>query len=58
VEPIVTTIKGTAEALGIGRTKIYDLINAGELETVKIGTRRLVTIASIRKLVEPEQRPS
>jgi len=34
--------------LGIGRSKLYELMNTGQLETVKLGTRTLVRVASIR----------
>jgi excisionase family DNA binding protein len=52
VEPIATTIKGAAQALGVGRTTIYDLIRQDRLEKVKLGRRTLITTASIRKLIE------
>jgi hypothetical protein len=43
--------------LAIGKTKLGELIAEGELESVRIGARRLVKIASIRRLagVEPDQ---
>jgi excisionase family DNA binding protein len=43
--------------LAIGKTKLSELIAQGELESVRIGARRLVKIASIRQLAgaEPEQ---
>ena len=50
MEPFCLSINDTAQALGIGRTKIYELINAGRLETVKIGRRTLVRIDSIRAI--------
>ncbi|MFS0738687.1 helix-turn-helix domain-containing protein [Sphingomonas sp. 1P06PA] len=37
---------------GIGRSKLYELIKSGDLKTVKIGTATLVTMASLRRLVE------
>jgi excisionase family DNA binding protein len=49
---ISTTVKGAADMIGIGRTKIYELINDGKLETIKIGRRRLVKTDSIRALVD------
>ena len=52
MEPLCLSINDTAHALGIGRTKIYELINAGQLETVKIGRRTLVRIASIRAIAK------
>jgi excisionase family DNA binding protein len=50
MEPFCLSINDTAQALGIGRTKIYELINVGRLETVKIGRRTLVRIDSIRAI--------
>jgi len=43
--------------LAIGKTKLGELVAQGELESVRIGTRRLVKIASVRRLagVEPGQ---
>lgn len=52
MEPITTTIDGARRATGLGTTKIYELINAGRLRTVKIGRRTLVRIDSIRDLME------
>ena len=51
MEPICASVNDTARVLGIGRTKVYELINAGQLETVKIGRRTLVRTASIRSVV-------
>ncbi|MET0240212.1 MAG: helix-turn-helix domain-containing protein [Sphingobium sp.] len=52
MDPITLTIDGTKKATGLGITKIYELIGAGKLETVKIGRRTLVKTASIRALLE------
>lgn len=51
MEILSTTINEATKVLGIGRTKIYELIKSGELETVKIGRRRLIKAASMRKLI-------
>jgi excisionase family DNA binding protein len=51
MEPITVTVAGARKALGLGHTKIYELINEGKLQTVTVGRRRLVKIASIRALV-------
>ncbi len=48
MDPINLSIIDAARALGVGRSKLYELINAGQLETVKLGTRTLVRVASIR----------
>lgn len=52
MEPIATSINDTAKALSLGRTSVYALIREGRLETVKLGRRTLVRIASIRKLLD------
>ena len=44
------SVNDAAASLGIGRTKTYDLINCGQLKTVKIGRRNLVTTASVQAL--------
>jgi excisionase family DNA binding protein len=43
---------------GIGRTTIYNAISSGELKSVKIGARRLVTVEALRQwLLKHEVRP-
>ena len=49
---ILCSIRDAARTLGIGRTKIYAMIAERQLETVQIGTRRLVKMDSIRALIE------
>ena len=38
--------------IGIGRTKLYELIRAGDLETVKLGRATLIPVSSLRRLIE------
>jgi hypothetical protein len=40
--PLARTIKGAQEACGLGKTKIYELINRGELAVVKIDNSTLI----------------
>lgn len=42
-------------AFGVGRTKVYELINIGDLEAIKLGGRTLITDASARALLERER---
>ena len=51
VEPICVRINDAARMIGVGRTKLYELIATGELETVKIGKAMRVTTASLHELV-------
>lgn len=52
MEPITVTIEGAKALLGVGTTKLYELINAEEIHTVKLGRRTLVRVDSIRSLVD------
>lgn len=52
MDPVTVTIEGAKNATGLGITKLYELINAGRLDTVKIGRRTLVKVDSIRALVD------
>ncbi len=37
--------------VGIGMTRMYELIGSGEVSSIKIGKRRLVHVQSLRDLV-------
>lgn len=52
VEPICVRVNDAARMIGVGRTKLYELISSGELETVKIGNATRITTASLHNLVE------
>lgn len=47
----LATIDETGEAIGHGRTRIYELIKENRLETVLSGRRRLVVVESIERFV-------
>lgn len=51
MEKLLVSITDAAKALSLGRTSIYELMRSGELETRKMGRRRLITAASLRRLV-------
>jgi excisionase family DNA binding protein len=51
MQPVTLTINDACAAIGIGRTLAYELIKSGDLRTIKIGKRRLVTTQSIREFV-------
>ncbi len=40
---LVYNVDEAAERLNVGRTLVYNLIGSGELGSVKIGGRRLIT---------------
>jgi excisionase family DNA binding protein len=45
------TIEEACQATGIGRTKLYEEMTAGRVETTRVGGRRLVLVASLKKLL-------
>ena len=57
VEPVLCGRLDAAKMLGLGTTKTDELIAQGVLETVRIGARRLVKVASVMRLdgVEADQ---
>lgn len=50
MDEIAISINRTAKILGVGRSTIYKLIRSGEVDAIKIGTRTLITTASIIRL--------
>lgn len=54
MEPLTITVNDACKALGLGRTKLYELIAKGRLEILKIDKRTLIKTASIRALVDGE----
>ncbi|WP_230293369.1 helix-turn-helix domain-containing protein [Croceicoccus sp. Ery5] len=52
VEPICVRVNDAARMIGVGRTKLYELIANGDLETVKLGKATRITTASLHNLVE------
>ena len=46
------TIAEACDAVGLGRTKLYELISGGEIDSITIGRRRLVRVASLLKLLK------
>lgn len=56
LEPLTVRIPVAVQLTGIGRSKLYQLIAAGEVETVKVGASTLVSVASLRQLVATRHR--
>lgn len=50
--PLAYSIAEAVRISSLGRTKLYQLINQGTLETIKIGSRTLVKASSLRALFE------
>jgi excisionase family DNA binding protein len=52
--PITVRIPEACRLTGIGRSKLYELIAAGEIEIIKIGAITLVPIASLTSFLRRE----
>lgn len=46
-ERLTCSIADACQAVGFGRTKLYELMDEGHIQTVKIGRRRLVHVQSL-----------
>lgn len=46
------SINEAAAAISIGRSRIYELLAEGRLESRTIGKRRVILAASLRRLLE------
>jgi hypothetical protein len=56
---ILCTIKQAGEALGFGRTKVNELMNAGQLERREINGAVRITVESVRSAAGlPVEKPS
>ena len=53
MEPLAVSINKACSLTGLGRTTIYRLTNDGRLDAVKVGTRSLITMESIKRLMTP-----
>jgi excisionase family DNA binding protein len=45
-------VEDACRAIGCGRTKLYALLAEGELEAVALGSRTIITAASLRRFFD------
>lgn len=55
VEPVMIPVNTMKPRWGVGRTKTYELINSGRIETRLIDGRRLIVDASVKRLFQLEE---
>ena len=55
VPAVLYTVDEAAHALRLSRSVIYELIRSDQLQTVKVGRRRLVPVAALTAYVEAIQ---
>ncbi|QWC57467.1 helix-turn-helix domain-containing protein [Erythrobacter sp. 3-20A1M] len=56
IEPITMRVPDACRYLGIGRSTLYVLIAARDVEVIKLGSATLVLTTSLRALVERKRK--
>jgi excisionase family DNA binding protein len=51
-DPICVRVNDAARMIGVGRTKLYELIAAGEVEMIKLGKSTRITTTSLHELIK------
>ncbi len=51
-EKFAYTVEEAGQAMGIKRDLVYELINKGDLRSVRLGRRRVVPVDAIRDCLE------
>ena len=46
------TVAEACDAVGLGKTKFYELMGAGAVETISVGRRRLVRVPSLLRFLD------
>ncbi|MDC7812369.1 helix-turn-helix domain-containing protein [Sphingomonas koreensis] len=56
--PLAVRIKEACRMTGIGRSKLYELIAAGDIEVIKVGSMTLVPVDGLREFLEARRERS
>lgn len=56
LEPITVRLPDVMRMTGLGRSKIYELIASGDIETIKIGRCTLFPVESLHRLIDDARR--
>jgi len=49
--PLLVSLKEAADLMGISLRHLLNLIDAGEIRTIKLGRRRMVPVAALEELI-------
>ena len=52
IEPLAVRIPEACRMIGIGRSKLYELIADGTIEVVKIGSATVIPVSQLKALVK------
>lgn len=53
-DALTVRVPVAARVLGIGKTKLYELISAREIDVIKVGRATLIVVRSLERFVERE----
>ena len=52
MEKLLLTVREAADVLRVSRSRVYELLYAEQLDSVKIGRSQRMTLASVRRLAD------
>jgi excisionase family DNA binding protein len=52
IMPLLLTVNQAAQMLGIGRSTLYELIDDGEIKSVKVGASRRIPLKAVREYID------
>ena len=52
IRPISVRIPVAVQMTGISRSKLYELIKAGSLQTIKVGASTLIPVDSLQRFID------
>jgi excisionase family DNA binding protein len=56
--PLTVRVREACRLTGIGRSKLYELIAAGEIEVIKVGTITLLPVAGLERFLKQRISPT
>lgn len=57
IEPLTVRVSTAVRITGLSRSRIYELIQAGDLDTVKVGRATLIRFPSLKLLIGDRNDP-
>jgi excisionase family DNA binding protein len=58
IEPLLVRVEEAARMLSLSRSTIYEMMDAGELPSVRRGSARRIPVAALREWVNQQTEPS
>jgi excisionase family DNA binding protein len=55
LDPIAVTVPTALKLSGLGRTKLYELIAAKQIRSIRVGARRLIDFASLKAFLTSQE---